>query len=187
MTGVGVTPSSCWMMVSTPLAARTSSAVRCAGLGQRVRILAHVKRAVRALRSPVVADRLRDGENMRFGKGAVQRGTAMSAGSETDHLVRDRSGPAAARNIPVRAGPHPPAFLLVPVCRQAGKSFRRGSRRILLHRTWFHLPNLGRVFGYGAVAGEFPEPATFRMALRAHASGSAYNCAEPLDRARDRT
>ena len=31
MTGVGVTPSSRWMNVSTPLAARTSSAVRCAG------------------------------------------------------------------------------------------------------------------------------------------------------------
>ena len=30
-TGVGVTPSSRWMMVSTPLAASTSSAVRCAG------------------------------------------------------------------------------------------------------------------------------------------------------------
>ena len=31
MTGVGVTPSSGWMIVSTPLAARTSSAVRWAG------------------------------------------------------------------------------------------------------------------------------------------------------------
>ena len=31
MTGVGVTPSFSWMMVSTPFAASTSSAVRCAG------------------------------------------------------------------------------------------------------------------------------------------------------------
>ena len=31
MTGVGVTPSSRWMTVSTPLAASTSSAVRWAG------------------------------------------------------------------------------------------------------------------------------------------------------------
>ena len=30
-TGVGVKPSSCWMKVSTPLAASTSRAVRCAG------------------------------------------------------------------------------------------------------------------------------------------------------------
>ena len=50
MTGVGVKPSSRWMMVSTPLAASTSSAVRCAGAGQRVRVLAHVERPVDALR-----------------------------------------------------------------------------------------------------------------------------------------
>jgi hypothetical protein len=31
MTGVGVTPESRWMMVSTPFAASTSRAVRCAG------------------------------------------------------------------------------------------------------------------------------------------------------------
>ena len=60
MTGVGVTPSSRWMTVSTPLAASTSSAVRWPA-GQRVRVLAHVERAVDALAAPVVADGLGDG------------------------------------------------------------------------------------------------------------------------------
>ena len=59
--------------VSTLFAANTSSAVRCAGLGQRVRVLSHVERAVGAMRSPVVADRLSDGQNVRFGESAVQR------------------------------------------------------------------------------------------------------------------
>ena len=49
MTGVGVTPSSRWMIVSTPLAARTSRAVRWAGAGQRVSVLAHVERAIGGL------------------------------------------------------------------------------------------------------------------------------------------
>ena len=70
MTGVGVTPSSRWMMVSTPLAASTSSAVRWAGAGQRVRVLAHVERAVGALAAPVVADGLGDGQDVGLGERA---------------------------------------------------------------------------------------------------------------------
>ncbi len=56
-------------------------------IGHCVRILAHVERAVSAGAPPVIADRLRDGKNVRFGEGAMQRRAAMSAGSETDHLV----------------------------------------------------------------------------------------------------
>ena len=71
MTGVGVTPSSRWMTVSTPLAASTSRAVRWAGPDRRVRVLAHVQRAVDALRAPVVADRLGDRQDVRLGERAV--------------------------------------------------------------------------------------------------------------------
>ena len=44
MTGVGVTPLPCWMMVSTPFAASTSSAVRCGDFRQRMRVLTHEER-----------------------------------------------------------------------------------------------------------------------------------------------
>ena len=71
MTGVGVTPSSRWMTVSTPLAASTSRAVRWAGAGEGVRVLAHVERAVDALAAAVVADGLGDGEDVGLGERAV--------------------------------------------------------------------------------------------------------------------
>ena len=73
MTGVGVKPSSRWITVSTPLAASTSSAVRWAGAGQRVRVLAHEERAVDALAAPIFANRLRDRQDVRLGERAAQR------------------------------------------------------------------------------------------------------------------
>ena len=57
-------------------------------VGERVRVLAHVQRPVRTLRAPIVADSLRDGQNVGFGKRSVQRRAAMSAGAEDDQLVR---------------------------------------------------------------------------------------------------
>ena len=39
--------------------------------GQRVRVLAHVERAIRALAAPIVADRLGDGQDVRLGECAV--------------------------------------------------------------------------------------------------------------------
>ena len=68
----GVKPSSRWITVSTPLAASTSSAVRCAGSGQRMRVLAHEQRPVDALFAPVVADRLRDRQDVRLGERAAR-------------------------------------------------------------------------------------------------------------------
>ncbi len=56
------------------------------GAGQRVRVLAHEQRAVDALRAPVVADRLRDREDVRLGEGAGQRRAAVAAGAEGDPL-----------------------------------------------------------------------------------------------------
>ena len=41
-----------------------------------------------AVRLPVITDSLRDGQNVRFRERAVQRRTAVSAGPETDHLIR---------------------------------------------------------------------------------------------------
>ena len=54
--------------------------------GQRVRVLAHVKRSINALAAPVVADGLRDGQNVRLGERAAQRRAAMPAGTEADAL-----------------------------------------------------------------------------------------------------
>ena len=58
---------------------------------QRVRVLAHVERAVDPLAATVLADRLRDGQDVRFGEGAAQRRAAMPAGSEDDQSDWDRS------------------------------------------------------------------------------------------------
>ena len=55
--------------------------------GQRVRVLAHVERAVDALASPVVADRLGDGQDVGLGERAAQRRAAVPAGAEADQLV----------------------------------------------------------------------------------------------------
>ena len=41
--------------------------------GQRVGVLAHVKRAVGSLPTPILADGLRDCQDMGFGKGVMQR------------------------------------------------------------------------------------------------------------------
>ncbi len=56
--------------------------------GECVRVLAHVQRAIRALFVPVVANGLRDGQDVRFGECAVERRTPMSAGAEADTLAR---------------------------------------------------------------------------------------------------
>ena len=81
LTGVGVTPSSRWMMVSTPLAASTSSAVRCAG--PETRACPCPCRAGRLRPAAAVfADRLGDGQDVRLGEAAVQRSSAMAAGPE---------------------------------------------------------------------------------------------------------
>ena len=54
--------------------------------GQRVRVLAHVERAVGALAAPVVADGLGDGQDVGFGERAAQRRAAVPAGAEADQL-----------------------------------------------------------------------------------------------------
>jgi len=58
------------------------------GSGGGVGVFPHEKRAIDALGMAVLTDGLRDGENMRFGEGAVQRTAPVTAGAETDHLIR---------------------------------------------------------------------------------------------------
>jgi len=54
-----------------------------------VGILSHVERAVRSLPSPVVADRLGNGQDdVRFGEGAMQGRATVPAGAEANQLVR---------------------------------------------------------------------------------------------------
>ena len=88
MTGVGVTPSSRWMIVSTPFAASTSSAVRSRRPGQRVGVLADVERPVDAAAAAVLADRLGGREDVRLVERPAQRGAAVAARAERDELVR---------------------------------------------------------------------------------------------------
>src|SRR5215831_21078818 len=54
--------------------------------GEGVRVFPHVQRAIGALAAAVVADSLGDGQDVGFGKGAVQRRTAVPAGAEADPL-----------------------------------------------------------------------------------------------------
>ena len=88
MTGVGVKPSSAWMIVSTPLAASTSSAVRCAGAESACVSLPMNSGPSMPFASPVIADRLRDRENVRFVERAVQRRPAVAARAKADELLR---------------------------------------------------------------------------------------------------
>ena len=53
----------------------------------RMCILAHIEGALSSLSFAVVADRLRDRENVSFGKRTAQRLAAMTAGPEDDKLL----------------------------------------------------------------------------------------------------
>ena len=71
MTGVGVTPSSRWMIGLDAVGRQHFERRALRRAGQRVRVLAHVERAVDALAAAVVADRLGDGQDVRLGERAV--------------------------------------------------------------------------------------------------------------------
>src|SRR5215813_254701 len=58
------------------------------GPGHRVGVLSHVERAVGALAAPVVADSLRDGQDMRLSERTVQWRATVPAGAKTHQLVR---------------------------------------------------------------------------------------------------
>ena len=71
MTGVGVTPSSRWMIVSTPLAASTSRAVRWAGPDRACVSLPMKSGPSIPWVAAVIADGLGDGQDVGLGEGAV--------------------------------------------------------------------------------------------------------------------
>jgi hypothetical protein len=83
MTGVGVTLDDGFDSVSRQHLQRRA----LGGAGQRVRVLAHVERSVRALAVPVLADGLGDSQDVGLGERAVERRTAVPAGAEADQLV----------------------------------------------------------------------------------------------------
>ena len=58
--------------------------------GQRVRVLAHVERTVRAMAATVIADGLADGQDVGFGERAQERCSPVPAGAEGDELKRIR-------------------------------------------------------------------------------------------------
>ena len=82
ITGVGVTPSSRWMIVSTLLRGQHLERRALRRRGQRVCVLAHVERTVGAMAAPVVADGLSDGQDVRLGERAAKRRTPVPAGAE---------------------------------------------------------------------------------------------------------
>src|SRR5271166_303790 len=55
--------------------------------GHGMSVFPHIERAVGSLPSPVVADRLGNREDVRFGEGAVEGRATMAACTEDDHLV----------------------------------------------------------------------------------------------------
>ena len=56
--------------------------------GKGVRVFAHEQRPGDAVLSPVIADGLRDGEDVRFGEGGVVGSATMPTGAEADELLR---------------------------------------------------------------------------------------------------
>ena len=149
-------------------------------LGERVRVLSHVERAVDALTAAVVADGLRDRADVGLGEGAVERRAAMAARTEADELRRIvRLGPALVVR-PLEPGQ-------VDQNRQRGRlAGQRGNRsglfRVVHHRVLHHATGHALTcqmsVAYSPIVRSlenFPELATFKMALRAQASGSAYS------------
>src|SRR6516164_7891352 len=67
-------------------------------------VLAHVQRAVRSLATPIVADRLRDGEDMRLRERAVAGRTAVAAGSKADSLAAIGQLGNALQVLPFKPG-----------------------------------------------------------------------------------
>src|SRR5262249_4490605 len=150
------------------------------GPGPRVRVLAHVERAVDPLTAAVVADGLSDRRDVGLGERAAERRAAVAARAEADHL---------RRIVHLR-----PALVVLPL--EAAQVDEHGQRRRLAcqrrdhlgffrvvdHRRLHH--DTGHGFtcqmseAYSAIVRSLenlPEPATLRMALRAHAAGSAYS------------
>ena len=86
ITGVGVYPSCASIMVVTPLAANTSSALANAGIDSAWESIPMNSGPVMLATLPVLADRLADGQDVRLIEGVVEGGAAMPRGAEGDAL-----------------------------------------------------------------------------------------------------
>ena len=165
----------------------------CSALRRRrngMRILPHVDRTVDGLPSTVIADCLRDRQNVRFIKGAMKRRSAVPAGPEAHQLIgvayiglRSKYSLFHARNIDQD-------FLgrgLACEWRNAGASRAVDSGCVskvlgMVRPSKFRLcirESCGRL-------ENFPELAMFRIAFCAHAPGSRYSapnrsCASTYD------
>jgi hypothetical protein len=62
------------------------------GLGERMRVPAHEQRAVDLRRAPIAADRLRDGENVRFIESDTEGEATMARGAECHAVFGGRAG-----------------------------------------------------------------------------------------------
>ena len=71
-----------------------------------MRVLPHIERPVDSLLSPVVADRLGNRQDMRFGECAAQRRAAVPAGAEANQLVRVIQYRDGIRNKPSPGEPN---------------------------------------------------------------------------------
>src|SRR5262249_36509003 len=141
-------------------------------------ILSDVERTVDSMGAAVVADRLGDGRDVRVIEGAAQRRTAMSAGVEADELRRI-----------IQLG------LTLVVLQLESVQVDQDRRRGRLAGQWGDRPGFSHIVehsrlsyntGHGVTRQmsaaysemlrsleNLPELATLRIALRAHASGSA--------------
>ena len=88
MTGVGVKPSSRLNDRLDAVGGEHFEGGSLGRAGQGVRVLADEERPVDAFAVAVLADRLRDGEDVRLGERAVERRAAVAAGAEADELLR---------------------------------------------------------------------------------------------------
>src|SRR5258705_415832 len=114
-------------------------------------IAAHVERPADAMSAPVVANRLRDRQDVRFVERPRERRAPVSARAEAD-LLRGLSWVRLADVIFL--------YELLRIdqqlfrCRLAGERGKCHGNAPLGDRAGPGVPDLGRIFGDGAVAGE---------------------------------
>src|SRR6187401_3098156 len=140
---------------------------------QRVCVFAHVERAVSAVGTPVVADGLSNRHDVRFGERAAERRAPVPAGPEADHLV-DVVEIWLALEVLALQTRHIDQHLRWGLTAGQGRDARP---YLSLYRTGHGFTSQISC-AYSAIARSlenFPEAATFRMALRTQAFRSAYN------------
>jgi len=151
--------------------------------GQSVCILAHVERTVGALTPPIVADGLGDRQNVCLGEGTAQRRAAMSTCTKAYGLVRVcRVGPALVI-LALQLRQIDEHFLGSRLASEwrychVSYSFDDVRSKAAQSRATGHGSTFQMSAEYSAIVRSlenFPEPATFKIAFRAQACGSAYN------------